>query len=161
MSAPAPGSTPMMMPMMLPRICCFGYCLVSAHCPAMMLPKRRRGSGGGSGVTIARMTSETAKTPTSAGITSMPPRRSVEPKVKRGVPAGFSIPTQENRRPRSMLAIAFTGEERDERRAHQAEEGEPEILVSRERQRHLGERRGEDDQRQRARDPPERREPHA
>ncbi len=30
---------------MLPRTCCFGYFLVSAHCPAMMLPKRRRGSG--------------------------------------------------------------------------------------------------------------------
>src|SRR4051794_24305725 len=84
----------------------------------MMLPKRRLGSGGGGGVSIARITSETANTPTSAGTTSMPPRRSVEPKVKRGTPPGFSMPTQEINSPSSMLAIAFTGEERATSVAH-------------------------------------------
>ena len=73
---------------------------------------------GGSGVSIARITSETANTPTSAGIGSMPPSRSVRPKVKRGVPAGFSMPMQETSRPSSMLAMAFTGEERATSVAH-------------------------------------------
>ena len=83
-----------------------------------MLPKRRYGSLGGSGVSIARITSETANTPTSAGIGSMPPSRSVRPKVKRGVPAGFSMPMQATSRPISMLAIAFTGEDRATMVAH-------------------------------------------
>ena len=64
------------------------------------------------------MTSATANTPTSAGITSMPPSRSVKPKVKRGVPAGFSMPMQATSRPSSMLAIALTGEERATSVAH-------------------------------------------
>jgi hypothetical protein len=73
---------------------------------------------GGSDVTIARMTSETANTPTSAGMGSIPPSRSVLPKVKRGVPAGFSIPMHETSSPISMLAIAFTGEDRATMVAH-------------------------------------------
>jgi hypothetical protein len=72
----------------------------------------------GGGVSIARITSLTAKTPTSAGITSIPPRRSVMPKVKRGVPAGFSIPIQATSSPSSIEAIAFTGEERATSVAH-------------------------------------------
>ncbi|MHC2272345.1 hypothetical protein ACVILJ_007728 [Bradyrhizobium diazoefficiens] len=108
----------MMMPTMFPRVICQWYFLVSFHWPAMMLPNFRRGSGGGSGVSIARITCATANTPTSAGIGSMPPNRSVMPKVKRGTPPGFSIPIQETSRPRNMPAIAFTGEERATRVAH-------------------------------------------
>ena len=73
---------------------------------------------GGAGVTMARMISATANTPTRAGTTSMPPSRSAEPKVKRGTPPGFSMPMQEISRPSSMLATAFTGEERATRVAH-------------------------------------------
>ena len=49
----------------------------------------------------------------------------------------------------------------NEGRAHQPQEGEPEILEGGEGQGHLGERRGEQDQRQRPGDPSERREPQA
>ena len=84
----------------------------------MMLPNLRRGIGGGSGVSIARITCATAKTPTSAGIGSMPPNRSVRPKVKRGTPPGFSMPTHATSRPMNMAAIAFTGEERATSVAH-------------------------------------------
>jgi len=48
----------------------------------------------------------------------MPPSRSVIPKVKRGVPAGFSMPMQATSRPPSMDAMAFTGEERATSVAH-------------------------------------------
>ena len=162
MSAPAPGSTPMMMPTMLPRVICQWYILVSIHWPAMMLPNLRRGSGGGSGVSIARITWATANTPTSAGIGSMPPNRSVMPKVKRGTPPGFSMPTQETSRPRNMPAIAFTGEERATSVAHiRPSKRQPEILEGRERQRDLGERRRQDHQRQRAGDAADGREPDA
>src|SRR6186713_2281224 len=118
MSAPAPGNTPMMMPTMLPRTCGATYSLVSFHWPAMMLPKRRYGSFGGSADSMARITSDTANTPTRAGMGSIPPSRSVLPKVKRGVPAGFSMPTHETSSPISMLAIAFTGDERATMVAH-------------------------------------------
>src|SRR3979411_122676 len=84
----------------------------------MMLPNLRLGSGGGSGVSIARITCATAKTPTSAGIGSMPPHRSVSPNVKRGTPPGFSMPTHETKRPMNIPAIAFTGDERATRVAH-------------------------------------------
>ena len=83
-----------------------------------MLPNLRFGIGGGSGVSIARMTCATANTPTSAGIGSMPPNRSTSPKVKRGTPPGFSIPMQATSRPSSIAAIAFTGEERATSVAH-------------------------------------------
>ena len=118
MSAPAPGKTPIMTPTVFPRSCCFGYSFVRAHWPARMLPRRRRSGGGGSAESIARMTSDTAKTPTRAGITSTPPRRLVLPNVKRGVPAGFSIPMHETSNPSSMLAIAFAGDERETMVAH-------------------------------------------
>ena len=91
---------------------------MSLHWPAMMLPNLRFGSGGGSGVSIARITCATANTPTSAGIGSMPPNRSVRPNVNRGTPPGFSMPTQETRRPMNIPAIAFTGEERATSVAH-------------------------------------------
>src|SRR3979411_3046546 len=84
----------------------------------MMLPNLRRGIDGGSGVSIAGITWATAKTPTSAGIGSMPPKRSVMPNVKRGTPPGFSMPMQETSRPMNMPAIAFTGEERATSVAH-------------------------------------------
>src|SRR5690242_3988273 len=84
----------------------------------MMLPNLRRGNGGGSGVSIARITCATANTPTSAGIGSMPPSRSVEPNVKRGTPPGFSMPMQETSKPMNMPAMAFTGEERATNVAH-------------------------------------------
>ncbi len=84
----------------------------------MMLPNLRFGIGGGSGVSIARITCATANTPTSAGIGSMPPNRSVMPNVKRGTPPGFSMPMQETSRPRNMPAMAFTGEERATSVAH-------------------------------------------
>ena len=48
----------------------------------------------------------------------MPPSRSVRPKVKRGVPAGFSMPMQATSSPSSIAAIAFTGEERATSVAH-------------------------------------------
>ena len=118
MSAPAPGSTPMMMPTMLPRTCGQGYSRVSFHMPLRIDPNLRRGIFGGSGSVMPRITSESANTPTSAGITSMPPSRSVKPKVKRCAPAGFSMPMQETSRPSSMLAIAFTGLERATMVAH-------------------------------------------
>ena len=38
--------------------------------------------------------------------------------MKRGVPAGFSMPMQDTSRPSSIAAIAFTGEERATRVAH-------------------------------------------
>ena len=50
---------------------------------------------------------------------------------------------------------------RHQRRAHQAEERQPEILVGREAERHLGQRRRQDHQRQRAGDAAERAEPQA
>ena len=78
----------------------------------------RCGSFGGSAVTIARITPVTANTPTSAGIGSMPPSRSVLPKVKRGMPAGLSMPIQAMRSPSSIPAIAFTGDERATMVAH-------------------------------------------
>ena len=118
MSAPAPGSTPMMMPMMFPRHIGHWYFLVSIHWPARMEPNFRFGSCGGSGVTMARITSDTAKTPTSAGIGSIPPSRSTSPKVKRGVPAGFSMPMQATSRPSSIEAIALIGEDRATSVAH-------------------------------------------
>ena len=108
----------MMMPTKLPRHIGHWYFFVSSHCPLRMEPKRRFGMGGGGGVSMARITSLTAKTPTSAGITSIPPRRSVMPKVKRGVPAGFSIPMHATSKPSSIEAIAFTGEERATSVAH-------------------------------------------
>ena len=83
-----------------------------------MLPSLWRGGEGGAGISMLRITSDTANTPTSAGTTSMPPRRSVSPKVKRGMPPGFSMPMQATRSPSSMLAIAFTGEDRATRVAH-------------------------------------------
>ncbi len=118
MSAPAPGRTPMMMPMMFPRICCLGYFLVSSIWPLRMLPNFRRGSAGGVGVTMARITSDTANMPTSAGMTSIPPSRSMIPNVKRGTPDGFSMPMQAIRSPTSMLAIALTGDDRATSVAH-------------------------------------------
>ena len=118
MSAPAPGSTPMITPTTLPRHIGNWYRLVSAHCPLRMEPKRRCGTGGCGGRVSARITSASAKTPTSAGTASMPPSRSVTPKTKRGVPAGFSKPTQDTSRPISIDAMAFTGEERATRVAH-------------------------------------------
>ena len=84
----------------------------------MMLPNLRFGIGGGSGVSMARITCATANTPTSAGIGSMPSNRSVSPKVKRGTPPGFSMPTHETSSPMSIPAMAFTGEERATRVAH-------------------------------------------
>ena len=118
MSAPAPGSTPMMMPMMLPRHIGHWYFLVSIHWLARMQPNFRFGSLRRLRRTIARMTSDTAKTPTSAGIGSIPPSRSVRPKVKRGVPAGFSMPMQAISRPSSIEAMALIGEDRATRVAH-------------------------------------------
>jgi hypothetical protein len=51
-------------------------------------------------------------------MTSMPPSRSVEPKVKRGTPPGLSMPTQVISRPSSIDAIALIGEERATSVAH-------------------------------------------
>ena len=51
-------------------------------------------------------------------MTSMPPSRSSTPKVKRGVPAGFSMPTQATSSPSSMEAMALTGEDRATSVAH-------------------------------------------
>ena len=109
----------MMMPMTLPRHIGHWYFLVSAHWPlqdAAEAPLRhlRRGRP----ASMARITSASANTPTSAGTASIPPSRSGTPKVKRGVPAGFSMPMQDTSRPSSIDAIAFTGEERATRVAH-------------------------------------------
>ena len=83
-----------------------------------MDPKRRRGGGGAGGVTMPRITSLTAKTPTSAGIGSIPPSRSATPKVKRGVPPGFSMPMQATSSPISIEAMALMGEDRATSVAH-------------------------------------------
>ena len=77
-----------------------------------MEPKRRRCTGGGSGVTSARITWAKANMPTNAGMTSTPPSRSSTPKVKRGVPDGFSMPMQATSSPSSIEAMALTGEDR-------------------------------------------------
>ncbi len=74
--------------------------------------------GGGGALVIARMISLTAKTPTRAGSTSIPPSRSVKPKVKRGTPPGFSMPMQVTSSPSSAAAIALMGEERATSVAH-------------------------------------------
>src|ERR1041385_6559958 len=116
----------------------------------MMLPNLRLGRGGGSGVSNARMTCATANTPTSAGIGSMPPNRSVMPKGKRGTPPGFSIPTQETSRAITTPAHALGGEG-----------GEREVLEGRERVRVLGGRGGEYQRRRGPRDAADGGEPHA
>jgi hypothetical protein len=78
---------------------------------------------------MARITSDTANTPTSAGMTSTPPSRSVMPKVKRGVPGRVLDADASDEKPeqhgRDGLHRRGAG---DQRRAHQAEQRQPEIL---------------------------------
>ena len=100
-----------------------------------MLPNLRRGIGGGSGVIIARITRPPANTPTSAGIGSMPPRRSVRPKVKRGTPPGFDADAGDQQAEQHARDRLHRRGARDQRRAHQAEERQPEIFEGREVQR--------------------------
>ena len=153
MSAPAPGSTPMMMPMTLPRHIGHWYFLVSAHCPLRMLPKRRCGTFGAGGRVKARITSDE--------------REHADQRRHRLDPAEQVRHAEgEARRPRRVLH-ADAGHQQAEQhrrdglhrrgarhqgRAHQPEQGQPEILVGGEGERHLGEQRRHQHQRQGADD---------
>ena len=118
MSAPAPGSTPMMMPTTIAahhlQPVFLGQCDLPGEDAAEFPFRDRRRLR----TQHRAHTSLTAKTPTKAGITSMPPNRSTEPKVKRGTPPGLSMPMQEIKSPSSMPAMAFTGDERATKVAH-------------------------------------------
>ena len=86
-------------------------------------------SSGGLVSTAKRMISDTANMPIIIGIMPMPPINSVLPNVKRGKPAGLPRPTQATSRPSSSDDDALQRPlRRDEHRAGQAQQHQPEIL---------------------------------
>ena len=102
MSAPAPGSAPISVPIAFPRRICTGYFFVSPHIPLKTLPiGRSMILSGGLVSTAKRMISEIANMPIIIGIIPIPPSISVLPKVNRGNAAGLPRPTHATMSPPS------------------------------------------------------------